>query len=65
MRGEEPHADLTQTLLVPFAAGFIVQRFLDVLDPLVSAFVPDSKKRVLVSLTLLAIGLVFSVLAES
>ena len=45
---------ITQTLTVPFAAGFIVQRFLEVLDPLTSKFLgnPNTKKALLASVSL-------------
>jgi hypothetical protein len=53
--------DLTQALLVPFTAGFIVQRFLEVLDPLISVVAPGpSKKTIVMSLASLAIGLALS-----
>ncbi|MGA2981267.1 MAG: hypothetical protein ABSD76_16885 [Terriglobales bacterium] len=50
--------NLAQTLTVPFAAGFVVQRFLEILDPLF----PDSvqkpnRKKVVMGLVSLAIGL--------
>ena len=40
---------IIQTLTVPFAAGFVVQRFLEILDPLTSKFLgnPTTKKAVL------------------
>jgi hypothetical protein len=53
--------DLTHALLVPFAAGFIVQRFLEILDPAISVAVPDAgKKKIVMSLLSLAIGLALS-----
>ena len=41
--------DLVQALTVPFAAGFIVQRFLELLDPFTTAKIknPNTKKLVL------------------
>ena len=38
--------DLAQVLLIPFVAGFIVQRFLEILDPLTTRLIkdPNTKK---------------------
>src|ERR1700730_8614847 len=46
---------IIQTLTVPFAAGFVVQRFLEILDPLTSKFLgnPNTKKAVLAVVSLL------------
>lgn len=46
---------IIQTLTVPFAAGFVVQRFLEILDPLTSKFLsnPNTKKAVLGVVSLL------------
>ena len=52
--------DLTQALLVPFVAGFVVQRFLEILDPVFSAFVPSSTKKIGMVIASLLIGLAFS-----
>jgi hypothetical protein len=53
--------DLTQALVVPFAAGFIVQRFLEILDPFISSIVPDpNKKKIVMSFASLVIGLALS-----
>jgi hypothetical protein len=45
---------IIQTLTVPFAAGFVVQRFLEVVDPLTSKFLgnPTTKKAVLAAVSL-------------
>ena len=49
---------LATTLTVPFAAGFVVQRFLEILDPVTVKFIknPNTKKIVL-GLVSLGIGL--------
>jgi len=46
---------IIQTLTVPFSAGFVVQRFLEILDPLTSKFLgePATKKAVLAVVSLL------------
>ena len=46
---------IIQTLTVPFAAGFVVQRFLEIFDPLTSKFLrnPTTKKAVLAVVSLL------------
>jgi hypothetical protein len=46
---EENMADLVKALTVPFAAGFIVQRLLELLDPFTTAKIkdPNTKKLVL------------------
>lgn len=46
--------DLTQSLLVPFVAGFIVQRFLEIVDPFTTAKItdPNRKKSVLGGISL-------------
>jgi len=52
---------LATTLAVPFAAGFVVQRFLEILDPVTVKFIkdPNTKKTVL-GLVSLGIGLVMA-----
>jgi hypothetical protein len=37
--------DLTQALLVPFVAGFIVQRFLEIVDPFTTAKISDANRK--------------------
>jgi hypothetical protein len=37
--------DLTQALLVPFVAGFIVQRFLDILDTFTTTKIADPNQK--------------------
>jgi hypothetical protein len=46
---------IVQTLTVPFAAGFVVQRFLEILDPLTSKLLgnPTTKKAVLAVVSML------------
>src|SRR5450755_2940273 len=46
---------IIQTLTVPFATGFVVQRFLEILDPLTSKFLgnPTTKRAVLGVVSLL------------
>jgi hypothetical protein len=49
--------DLAQVLLIPFVAGFIVQRFLEILDPLTTKLVKDpNTKKIVLGLVSLAIG---------
>src|SRR5258706_14946551 len=49
--------DLTQALLVPFLAGFIVQRFLEVVDPFTTAKIADpNRKKVVLSVISLILG---------
>jgi len=38
-------ADLTQSLLAPFAAGFVVQRTLEILDPWVTAKIGNANTK--------------------
>ncbi len=53
--------DLVQVLLAPFVAGFVVQRFLETLDPFTTAKIrdPNTKKMVL-GFASLAIGSILS-----
>jgi hypothetical protein len=37
--------DLTQALLVPFAAGFVVQRFLEIIDPFTTGRISDPNRK--------------------
>jgi hypothetical protein len=49
--------DLIQALTVPFVAGFIVQRFLEILDPITVKFIKDANtKKIVLGLVSLAIG---------
>jgi hypothetical protein len=41
-------ANLTQALLVPFVAGFIVQRFLELIDPFTTAYIADANRKKLI-----------------
>lgn len=38
-------ADLTQALLIPFVAAFIVQRFLEMIDPLTTTAITDANRK--------------------
>jgi hypothetical protein len=49
--------DLVKALIVPFVAAFIVQRFLDILDPLTSKLIQDANvKKIVLGLASLGIG---------
>jgi len=49
---------LIQVLTAPFAAGFVVQRFLEILDPVTVKFIQDpNTKRIVLGLVSLGIGL--------
>jgi hypothetical protein len=53
--------DLVKALTVPFVAGFIVQRFLEILDPVTTALFPNSNtKKIALGLLSLAIGCALS-----
>lgn len=53
--------DLAQALLLPFAAGFIVQRFLELLDPITSKWIKDpTTKRIVLAWAALVLGLVLA-----
>ena len=58
MSGEE----LAKTLTVPFAAGFVVQRFLEILDPYTATWFKDpaGKKKIL-GIVSLVIGIALAV----
>ena len=48
---------IVQTLTVPFAAGFVVQRFLEIVDPLISRWFKDpNTKKICLGLVSLGIG---------
>jgi hypothetical protein len=50
--------NLATTLTVPFAAGFVVQRFLEILDPVTVKFIKDpNTKKIVLGLVSLGIGL--------
>ena len=49
--------DLVKALIVPFVAGFVVQRFLDILDPLTSKLIQDANiKKIVLGVASLGIG---------
>jgi hypothetical protein len=49
--------DLVRSLIGPFAAAFIVQRFLEILDPLTVKLIKDGNtKKIVLGLVSLAIG---------
>lgn len=49
--------DLTQALVVPFAAGFVLQRFLEIVDPFTTALIKDpNRKKLVLALTSLVVG---------
>lgn len=51
-------ANLATTLTVPFAAGFVVQRFLEILDPATVKFIKDpNTKKIVLGFVSLGIGL--------
>jgi|HubBroStandDraft_6_1064221.scaffolds.fasta_scaffold678681_1 hypothetical protein len=50
--------NLATTLTIPFAAGFVVQRFLEILDPVTVKFIKDpNTKKIVLGLVSLGIGL--------
>lgn len=50
-------SNLTQALLVPFVAGFIVQRFLELIDPFTTAYIVDpNRKKLVLGFLSLALG---------
>jgi hypothetical protein len=54
-------ADLGQALLVPFAAGFVLQRFLEIVDPFTTAFIKDAnRKKLTIAVISLIMGCVIS-----
>ena len=49
---------LATTLTVPFAAGFVVQRFLEILDPITVKIIKDpNSKKIVLGIVSLGIGL--------
>jgi hypothetical protein len=57
--------DLVKTLTVPFVAGFIVQRFLEILDPVTVKLVRDpNTKKIVLGLVSLGIGWALAGCAE-
>jgi hypothetical protein len=53
--------ELAQALLLPFAAGFIVQRFLELLDPITSKWIKDPvARRIVLAWASLALGFVLA-----
>jgi hypothetical protein len=49
--------DLAKTLTVPFAAGFVVQRFLEIIDPLTVKVIKDpATKKIVLGFVSLGIG---------
>ena len=54
--------NLATTLTVPFTAGFVVQRFLEILDPVTVKFIKDpNTKKIVLGFVSLGIGLVLAV----
>ena len=50
-------ADTIPALIIPFAGGFVVQRFLEILDPFTTAKIKDpNKKRIVMAILSIAIG---------
>jgi hypothetical protein len=50
--------NLATTLTVPFAAGFVVQRFLEILDPVTVKFIKEpNTKKIVLGFVSLGIGL--------
>jgi len=53
--------DLSQALLVPFAAGFVLQRFLEIADPFTTAFIKDpNRKKLVLAIASLIMGCAIS-----
>jgi hypothetical protein len=53
--------DLSQALLVPFAAGFVLQRFLEIVDPFTTAFIEDpNRKKLVLAVVSLILGCAIS-----
>ena len=53
--------DLTQALLVPFAAGFVLQRFLEIVDPFTTALIKDpTRKKLVMAVISLVVGCAIS-----
>jgi hypothetical protein len=51
-------SDLVQTLTVPFAAGFVVQRFVEILDTYTTAKIADFKnKKFVIGIISLVLGI--------
>jgi hypothetical protein len=54
-------ANLSQALLVPFSAGFVLQRFLEIVDPFTTAFIKDpNRKKLILAVISLIVGCVIS-----
>ncbi len=54
--------DMVKALTVPFAAGFVVQRLLEIVDPITSKLISDATtKKIVLGLVSLAIGFVMAV----
>ncbi|HYM77084.1 MAG TPA: hypothetical protein VE377_14015 [Candidatus Dormibacteraeota bacterium] len=50
--------ELAKTLTVPFAAGFVVQRFLEIVDPFTVKFIKDpATKKIVLGIVSLSIGM--------
>jgi hypothetical protein len=53
--------DLVKALTVPFVAGFIVQRFLEIVDPVTSKFIKDpNTKKIVLGFVSLGLGCALS-----
>lgn len=53
--------DLVKTLTTPFAAGFVVQRFLEIVDPVTVKLIKDpNTKKIVLGFVSLAIGCVLA-----
>jgi uncharacterized membrane protein YraQ (UPF0718 family) len=53
--------ELVMALIVPFVAGFIVQRFLDIIDPLTSKLIRDANtKKIVLGIASLTIGCILA-----
>lgn len=58
-------ADIIPALIMPFAAGFVVQRLLEVLDPFTTAKIKDpNKKRIVMAMLSLVIGWLLAVFMD-
>ena len=57
--------NLVQALIVPFVAGLIVQRFLEILDPLTVKFIKDpNTKKIVLGFASLGLGCALSGFAD-
>jgi hypothetical protein len=57
----QPTVDLTNALLVPFAAGFVLQRFIEIVDPFTTALIKDlNRKKLILGIVSLVAGCIIS-----